>query len=252
MRPFGLLLCVVVAAAGIAPAGDPPAAPLPPIQEHLVSYGGEVTAVGAESITVRGYSWDLIESSPEGKHFHTDDWKTWVTDRPHTLGFRTGGVAGRIGARYRVARSEWTQDSITLFPIDGGAPVVLTLATMPEWRFVARGPLARGEYKKSRGARWSYGLGDVRVGDRVEVEGAALPGVEFVESISISRRPGGRVPPAPDDLVDPPDPRHPWFHHMKNAEQDWQDKGIPLPKGFHEFKRWVHDAPPPREAKPKA
>lgn len=72
--------------------------------------------------------------------------------------------------------------------------------------------------------RYSYRLADVAVGDRVLIRYDRVGGDDYCWGICIERRPGGRVPPAQRDL---PGGR-PW-HEVMNAQQDFEEKGIPLP-----------------------
>jgi len=51
--------------------------------------------------------------------------------------------------------------------------------------------------------------------------------------VCIYRRPGGRVPPAPDES---PDQAYRW-HERMNADQDLEEKGIPLPSKYAPVKR---------------
>jgi hypothetical protein len=74
----------------------------------------------------------------------------------------------------------------------------------------------------------SYRLCDLAVGDKVDICCLKLNGVLRCETICIHRRPGGRVPPCPGEEANHP---RPW-HEGCNAEQDFEEKGIPLPKKF--------------------
>jgi hypothetical protein len=91
-----------------------------------------------------------------------------------------------------------------------------------------------------------YRASDVRVGDRVATHYSRVAGVDIgvdiCDDISILRRPGGRVPPMPGDK-----PGHPLpFHEKMNMLQDFEEKGIPLPRRF----RYNGTPPPERELAP--
>jgi hypothetical protein len=84
--------------------------------------------------------------------------------------------------------------------------------------------------------------------------------VDFCDCISISKRPGGRVPPLPEgaENLKPPVPDLPPgviflsmipYHERMNAYWDLEDKGIPYPEKFGKYRQWPV-APMPREVKP--
>lgn len=89
---------------------------------------------------------------------------------------------------------------------------------------------------------------DVRVGDIVEIVRNRKDGVDICESILILRRPGGRVPQAPGQKHDPENPQWSW-HFVANAQQDLEEKGIPLPDCLIPPWKKKAVAPPPREKK---
>jgi hypothetical protein len=97
----------------------------------------------------------------------------------------------------------------------------------------------------------SYRLADVRVGDIVVIQPRRENGTTICKTICIMRRPGGRIPPAP---VESSDPRRK-HHEMRQAEQDLEEKGIPIPDRF--LPPWELDArrakiaPMPREVIPR-
>jgi len=74
-------------------------------------------------------------------------------------------------------------------------------------------------------------FGDVKLRDKVEVWYLRISGELVCREIGIHRRPGGRVPPAQDevDLIRKPRFR---FHELMNAYQDLEEKGIPIPSKF--------------------
>jgi hypothetical protein len=246
-----LLTGVLLAAANLAAPADPPRVPYPPPDRPRPAVGqGVVTAVDKESITVRGFD---VRYMSDGDRRHTttvsDDRQSGAIDGPHLVVFGQEGMYGAENRTLRCVRSEGTPDTLTLYPADGGDPIVMKLADQPERKFFLTGPLAEGGYKK--GVSHAHRLADVQVGDRVSVEGVRRGAVEYAETVTVWGRPYGRVPPTATESDKPPLPGIPWFHEYRNAEQDLAERGIPLPEGYHKHVRWVHPAPPPREVKPK-
>jgi hypothetical protein len=103
-----------------------------------------------------------------------------------------------------------------------------------------------------------YRLGDVKPGDQVSICYAYLGGESICDHICIQKRPGGRVPPLPDEAEAlrkrpriPGDPEIPHVRYDEwiNAYWDLEDKGIPFPEKFGPNRRWPV-APMPRELKP--
>lgn len=96
--------------------------------------------------------------------------------------------------------------------------------------------------------------GDVRIGDQVEIcAGASHEGEEWTMHLRILRRPGGTIPPLVGEA--------PHGHAGRlgdQAEQDWEEKGIPIPKQYLDKDSrapWTNPpyppvAPMPRPAKP--
>jgi hypothetical protein len=101
-----------------------------------------------------------------------------------------------------------------------------------------------------------YRLTDVKVGDWVNIRYARIGGKDVCDHISINKRPGGKVPPLPEeaeDLLRPPpigpaDPPYIPYHEKRQAYWDCLDEGIPIPAHFPEHwrKTFLPKAPPPR------
>lgn len=100
-----------------------------------------------------------------------------------------------------------------------------------------------------------YRLSDVRVGDHVMIFYARIDGVDICDHICIHKRPGGLVPPLPDEaealrrpLEFPGQPprRHISYHEYMNAHWDLEDRGIAFPAWFGDKRRFP-TAPAPRE-----
>lgn len=105
-----------------------------------------------------------------------------------------------------------------------------------------------------------YRLTDVKVGDWIIVGYSKVGGVVTLDHICIQKRPGGLVPSLPEEAEDlrrmklppgvPPPPPHLAPVHIRhdelmNAYWDLEDKGIPYPEKFGEFRRFPV-APAPR------
>jgi len=113
-----------------------------------------------------------------------------------------------------------------------------------------------------------YRLKDVKTGDMVSIEYSAIAGAITCDNIRITKRPGGRVPPLPDEAEKLRNPlellkaRFPndWerkkdrykafvyipYHEEMNAYWDLEDKGIPYPEKFGDKRRFPV-APMPRK-----
>jgi hypothetical protein len=184
--------------------------------------GGAVIEVARDSITLQGF-WGL-----KGKTLNsmrTADHKATVCFGSFTFHDKDRTI--------NALKTITTRDTLTLVSADG-EKTVLKLKDQPHRRFWAHHALADGEYLRSWGRmpildQFTYRLSDVRVGDLVNLYIHREDGYEICDAISIVRRPGGRVPPAhgesPDTKV-----RH---HERMNADQNLEDKGIPLAERFH-------------------
>ena len=104
---------------------------------------------------------------------------------------------------------------------------------------------------------YRYRLEDVKVGDEVGIRYAHLGDTDICDHISISRRPGGRVPPLPEGAAIIPKNLPPGFkeknpslfipyHERMNAYWDLEERGIPYPEKFGPHRRFPV-APMPRE-----
>jgi hypothetical protein len=97
-----------------------------------------------------------------------------------------------------------------------------------------------------------YRLKDVKVGDWVYIDYVVLDGVLTCEYISVTKRPGERMPPLPKEAEDRLNrlgrPGYIPYHERMNAYWDLEDKGIPYPEKFGKQRRFPV-APTPREKK---
>jgi hypothetical protein len=108
--------------------------------------------------------------------------------------------------------------------------------------------LKSGRYLPKQGS-YSYTPKDVKEGDKVYIRFSRRAGRETCEAIQIRARPGGLVPPLPEEAEDTPKYR---YHDYANAHNDLRDKGIPLPKKLVDaIGVCPTPASPPEQTKPK-
>jgi hypothetical protein len=127
-----------------------------------------------------------------------------------------------------------------------GDGAILARPAQPPKLFMGSSALAAGKFTTEHGRSYSYRLSDVVVGDVVNIHFSRIDGMVICDSISIARRPGGRVPPAPGEVADEPRPHH----ERMNAHWDLEEKGIPLPEKFRPAWELREVAPAPREVAP--
>lgn len=168
---------------------------------------------------------------------------------------------GRVGIPYWGLVTELTKDSITI-QFDRQKDRKPKTFQVSETLAAGKIPMEPRMYNSPVGPRRylvfpdeMYRLTDVKVGDWVGTRYARVNGVDICDHISIHKRPGGRVPPLPEEaetLLKPTAPgllaRYIPYHEMKNARWDLEDKGIPYPEKFGEHRRWPV-APMPRALK---
>jgi hypothetical protein len=107
------------------------------------------------------------------------------------------------------------------------------------------------------GESMMYRLTDVKVGDWVDISYAHLGDADICDHICIKKRPGGRVPPLPDEAEalrkhkrypGEPEPVHIRYDEWVNAYWNLEDHGTAYPEKFGPNRRFP-PAPPPREVK---
>ncbi|MBX9627559.1 MAG: hypothetical protein K2X82_27405 [Gemmataceae bacterium] len=209
------------------------------------SYGGWVTAVDRESIIVQGFDVVGIGGAIRTMSWDPDRCANVMTGWPlelHWVGGRKSRAVGHTSSRAEVVLTDWWGRRTVLRPAD----------TTPR-RFLAGLALADGQWEPGAQPAESYRLADVRVGDWVGLALADtdLPGQELYQwcaRVSIERRPGGKVPPAP--AFEPPAHNY-RFHEAMQAQQDWEERRAPFPEKYHPGGNVPQVAPPPREARPK-
>lgn len=229
-------------------------APPPRRVNYPPRYTGVVTAVDQKSITLQGFSFDTSGATTETKQW----------DKRTTVSTRTGKsivLRSTIGLLYppkgappvevlHAVRLESSHrllvgpDSFTLTTADGTV-TVLHRSDQPPRTFQVTDEHRAGGFSPNETpfSGYTYRLADVRVGDRVSVRFLSTDLFNLVDGISILRRPGGKVPPAPSEPLNI-SAKH---HEKMQAWQDWEDEGIPLPYKHHPGGPWPQLAPAPRE-----
>lgn len=177
-------------------------------------------------------------------------------------------VVARLQERCRSFQGKVMAVDQSAVVVTGVEPGVAEVETTRRYR--AAGPLAAGRWDPAESRGDTYRLADVRVGDRVYLRIAPDGDEDVCRAVSILRRPGGRVPPAPGEPADAA-VKH---HEVVNARQDHEEFGDPLPEFLdpekrkeraarnqreteeirrQEAARLLRDrtAPPPREVPPK-
>jgi hypothetical protein len=149
------------------------------------------------------------------------------------------------GVPYWGTVTELTKDSITIRFADEKPkrfPVSETLAAgkIPK----EPRPLPGRNYKYVVSAPYMYRLTDVKVGDSVTIYYSTVGGVVICDHIRICKRPGGRVPPLAKE-VEALRGYPIRYDEFVNAYWDLEEKGIPYPEKFGEYRRFPI-APPPR------
>lgn len=156
----------------------------------------------------------------------------------------TAVTATTITVAHEGGKTEvWTPDHNGRLSLSG----VIVDPPQPPKTFTAVGPLAEREHLPSGCEGTLYRLSDAQVGDRVSFHSRKYDGVDEVHYVSITRRPGGRVPPCP---AGDSESRGPW-HERMNAIQAWEERREPIPDKYHPGGNEAGIAPMPRLAKSK-
>jgi hypothetical protein len=114
-------------------------------------------------------------------------------------------------------------------------------------RFSVSGTNVGGDENGVRFSGFRYRLSDLKVGDDITVFSGICGKEELGVGLLIHRRPGGKIPPDSSGM-----------YKRYQAEQDWEEKGIPIPAKYLDSKGrapWTNPpyppvAPQPREVKP--
>jgi hypothetical protein len=87
-----------------------------------------------------------------------------------------------------------------------------------------------GGNPRGEGEPETHRVSDLKVGDIVSIDThAARDGEEWTTQIWIQRRPGGKIPP---HFGDPLAGTIDATHLRDQAEQDWEEKGVPIPRRY--------------------
>ena len=232
MRRVVLLMAAVGSALLMSPTspggGDPDPGRMqvtpakPPTIRTRGSCQGKVLAVTGGSIEVRSFGNIGVGGAVASK---TDRQGRTDIGNPVTvydIDLNTGMAKEMMSG----VTLRWTREQLAVTTALGQVTTIRR-ADRPPRRFPASAALAAGGYG-GLGEAYAYRLSDVRVGDEVDLELRQVDGVWECTGICIRRRPGGRVPPS---RVVTQFPALAW-HERMNAEQDWEEKGIPLPAKF--------------------
>lgn len=87
-----------------------------------------------------------------------------------------------------------------------------------------------GGDRKGVGDDFTYWLSDLNIGDTVSIASCESNGDEWTTQFTIQRRPGGIIPPIRGEQLGLG--AKPTYHLSYQAEQDWEEKGIPIPKAY--------------------
>jgi hypothetical protein len=159
----------------------------------------------------------------------------------HTQGYYEGCVTA-VGPHWVELKAGWSgseNDAINWLGQNKSAK-----------RFSAIGTISGGN-PKGDGKDETYGLKDLKIGDVIRLRTGISrdKSDEWTTQILLRRRPGGKVPPLPG-TVDGVDGI---WHKRMQAEQDWEEKGTPIPNQFLSDGRntstkppYPPTAPPPR------
>jgi hypothetical protein len=181
---------------------------------------------------------------------------------------------GTVNWHYGGKVTELTKNSITI-QWAGEKPKKFAVSDTLAAGKVPKNPrLQPGQVQGYHVSTWEmYRLTDVKVRDSVMIKYARLGGVDICDHICITKRPGGQVPPLPDEAewlasiegslpaktranlsaltlarIRERDAKRLRYHERMNAYWNLEDKGIPYPEKFGEKRRWPA-APMPREVK---
>ena len=234
-------------------AESPPAEMAPPPRERypFSQNHGFVTSIEKDHIRVQGFDIRIKGSS-----------RTELTLRGRRLvEVKTGPdmtILGSFPTMHGI-RSETDRSTFLKVTHSDGSETELRVCEQPHRKYLLSDVLRAGYPGVGRGTLETYRITDVRIGDEIEMSVQDnLFADPVCDAILICARPGGKVPPSPGEAEfrkDHPSSR-PLWHERRNAQQDWEERGIPLPyefhpggsKGFpiHPGESWPQLAPPPR------
>lgn len=187
------------------------------------SFEGRVTHIDREGITLLGFALSVSRSS---KRVQDDSSRKRVY---HLTGERLE-VRGTSGT-FLATKVVWTLGESAEITLKDGRTVSLGRTDQPLRAFRFNDQLRAGGYSTEHLIGFSYRVQDVKVGDEVGIlfqRDEELP--RLCEAIMIIRRPGGRIPRAPNQGENDR-----YTHHERmQAQQDWEELGIHPPAHY----RW--------------
>lgn len=194
---------------------EPFIAPAPRLKrEPVTSFEGAVTSVDDRSVSIRGFGRRVCNCAEGGGD--STGYYGWAAGPMMSVSFPDRDVA--------CVAVTYTREVMTLISPEG-VETVLKRADQPIRKFPVDSFLAAGKQHPENSGGSTYGLSDVRVGDEIYIRLGREKNDGLCWSISIRRRPGGRVPPVPGE-----GPAGLPFHVLMNAYQDLEEKGTPLPE----------------------
>ena len=164
--------------------------------------------------------------------------KIYVLIVPEIIPFRewTLGVVKDVGADWIELAAGW--EGAQLFDSEGHLLTKKPDNSKPK-RITAAGTTASGN-PTGDGKRFTYLLKDLKKGDKIQlIANIEKDRSEWCGEVRILRRPGGKIPPKPGDGDSPLA-----WHLYKQAEQDWEEKGVPIPEKFLSDGRYPWTTPP--------
>ncbi len=171
--------------------------------------------------------------------------------------WRYSGVVSAVGPDWVELATGW-RGSVVEQPSTGRRWVRENGDSTKPKRISAAGTRPGGD-PDGEGEETTHLVRDLQVGDVVFIRSYSdRAGEEWIVEIQIERRWGGKIPRMSGD----PFPERDTETHLRNqAEQDWEEKGIPIPDRFLDpwgQAPWTNPpylppmrAPMPREVKPK-
>ncbi len=195
----------------------PPVAQPLDLVNPITSFDGAVTAIDSGTISIVGFGVTVRGVTSGGGSVTGAE--SYAGGPDMVVGFPDRDIP---------CVSAWfSRETITLVLRDGTSKT-LRRANQPVRRFPADAVLAGGGFHKEATPGFSYRLSDVRVGDEVDIRLCRTEMDGLCYAISIRRRPGGRVPPAPAERAD----ARIRFHEVMNAYQDYEENGTAIPAKF--------------------
>lgn len=215
-----------------------------PKSPDFIDFSGRVMAIDATSVTVQGWTGSV----PGGDALSNEERRLAFANH-HCL--HRGAALVLFLPDDRVLpcrRVEFARETITVTDREGDVKV-LRRSDEPHRKFTLSNSLARGDTGDSPmfQGNTAYRASDVRIGDEVQLDLSGPREQKVCVRILIERRPGGRVPPAPQETVYEGRPHH---HEFQNVLQDWES-GSPIPEAYRKYFAEVLPSPTPVAPEPR-